>query len=164
MRNYKTTNLDEFLMPKDAPITTIGGVSSYDFDSLNERAVITAAKLAANAVGTFALGTAQIITAQIADLAVTNGKLANDSVSAAKIAGSAIGESEINDSVVTAAKIATAVGKALIGNSASGSIGFYGATPIGQPGTIADATDSTTVVTQFNLLLGTLRLLGLIDS
>jgi hypothetical protein len=47
---------------------------------------------------------------------------------------------------------------------AAGTIGAFGATPVAQPGAIANATDAASAITQLNLALAALRSLGLIAS
>ncbi len=53
---------------------------------------------------------------------------------------------------------------ALIGQSATEKIGFFGKTPIVQPAVIAAATDAGTAITQANLVIVALKNLGLIAS
>lgn len=50
----------------------------------------------------------------------------------------------------------------VLGYSTSSKIGFYGATPVDRPATVADATNSTTVITSLNTLIDRLQELGLI--
>lgn len=50
----------------------------------------------------------------------------------------------------------------VLGQDTSAKIGFYGATPVDQPATVADATNSTTVITSLNTLIDRLQELGLI--
>lgn len=45
-----------------------------------------------------------------------------------------------------------------------GKVGFYGTTPIAQPATVADATDSATAITTVNTIIDRLQALGLIAS
>ena len=51
-----------------------------------------------------------------------------------------------------------------IGRDADDKVGFYGATPVDQPATIADATDAATAITQANAVIAALVELGLIAS
>jgi hypothetical protein len=53
---------------------------------------------------------------------------------------------------------------ARINISATGGIGFFGATAAAQPTAVADATDAATVITQLNALLSRMRTLGLIAT
>ena len=53
---------------------------------------------------------------------------------------------------------------AQFGSSATKKLSFYGATPIAQPAVIAAATDAASAITQQNLVLAQLKLLGLIAS
>ena len=48
-----------------------------------------------------------------------------------------------------------------IGTASTQKLSFYGATPVVQPGHIADATDAASVITQLNLLLADMAELGL---
>lgn len=50
----------------------------------------------------------------------------------------------------------------VLGQSASSLIGFYGATPVDQPATVADATDAATAITTVNAVIDRLQELGLI--
>lgn len=50
----------------------------------------------------------------------------------------------------------------VLGQSASSLIGFYGATPVNQPATVADATDAATAITTVNAVIDRLQELGLI--
>jgi hypothetical protein len=50
----------------------------------------------------------------------------------------------------------------VLGQSASSLVGFYGATPVNQPATVADATDATTAISQVNAVIDRLQELGLI--
>jgi hypothetical protein len=53
---------------------------------------------------------------------------------------------------------------ARINISATGGIGFFGATAAAQPAAVADATDAASVITQLNALLSRMRTLGLIAT
>lgn len=52
----------------------------------------------------------------------------------------------------------------MLGQSATDKVGFYGATPVVQPATIADATDATTVIAKCNAVIAALESLGLLAS
>lgn len=49
-----------------------------------------------------------------------------------------------------------------LGQSATDKVGFFGATPVDQPATVADATDAATAITQINAIIDRLQELGLI--
>jgi hypothetical protein len=49
-----------------------------------------------------------------------------------------------------------------LGQSATELVGFYGATPVDQPATVADATDAATAITTVNAVIDRLQELGLI--
>jgi hypothetical protein len=49
-----------------------------------------------------------------------------------------------------------------IGQNATDLVGFYGATPVDQPATVADATDAATAITTVNAVIDRLQELGLI--
>lgn len=51
-----------------------------------------------------------------------------------------------------------------LGQSATELVGFYGATPVDQPATVADATDAATAITTVNAVIDRLQELGLIAS
>ena len=51
-----------------------------------------------------------------------------------------------------------------IGTATTQKIGFYNAAPVVQPAAVADATDAASAITQLNLLLGSIRTLGLIAT
>ena len=51
-----------------------------------------------------------------------------------------------------------------IGSASTSLLGFYGATPVDQPAAVANATDTTDIVAQFNALLARVRELGLIAT
>ena len=51
-----------------------------------------------------------------------------------------------------------------LGQSASDLVGFYGATPVNQPATIADATDAATAITKVNAVIAALEELGLLAT
>jgi len=53
---------------------------------------------------------------------------------------------------------------AVIGKSATEKIGFYGATPVVQGASVADATDAPSTITQLNLVISRLEALGLIAT
>lgn len=53
---------------------------------------------------------------------------------------------------------------ALVGQSATDKVGFFGATPVVQPAAIADATDAATAITKCNLVISALETLGLIAT
>jgi len=52
----------------------------------------------------------------------------------------------------------------IFGQSSTDKIGFYGATPVVRPATIADATDAATAITKCNAVIAALKTLGLIAS
>jgi hypothetical protein len=49
-----------------------------------------------------------------------------------------------------------------LGQNATDLVGFYGATPVDQPATVADATDAATAITTVNAVIDRLQELGLI--
>lgn len=51
-----------------------------------------------------------------------------------------------------------------LGQSSTDKIGFYGATPVTRPATIADATDAATAITKVNAVIAALETLGLTAS
>lgn len=51
-----------------------------------------------------------------------------------------------------------------IGRDANDKVGFFGATPVVQEATIADATDAATAITQCNAVIAALVALGLVAS
>jgi len=51
-----------------------------------------------------------------------------------------------------------------IGTATSQLLGFYNATPVNQPDSVADATDAASAITQLNALLARIRELGLIAT
>lgn len=51
-----------------------------------------------------------------------------------------------------------------MGQSAADKVGFFGATPVVQPATIADATDAATAITKVNAVIAALEALGLTAS
>ncbi|HRY07255.1 MAG TPA: hypothetical protein P5114_09050 [Hyphomicrobiaceae bacterium] len=51
-----------------------------------------------------------------------------------------------------------------IGRDANDLLGFFGATPIDQEATIADATDAATAITQLNAVIAALEAYGLLAS
>ena len=51
-----------------------------------------------------------------------------------------------------------------IGRDANDLLGFFGATPIDQEATIADATDAATAITQLNGVIAALEAYGLLAS
>lgn len=50
----------------------------------------------------------------------------------------------------------------VLGQDADALVGFYGATPVNQPATVADATDAATAITTVNAVIDRLQELGLI--
>jgi hypothetical protein len=50
------------------------------------------------------------------------------------------------------------------GTATTQKIGFYNATPVGQPAAVANATTAVDVITQLNALLARLRTLGIIAT
>lgn len=52
----------------------------------------------------------------------------------------------------------------ILGQSSTDKIGFYGATPVVRPATIADATDAATAITKVNAVIAALETLGLVAS
>lgn len=52
----------------------------------------------------------------------------------------------------------------VLGQSSTDKIGFYGATPVVRPATIADATDAATAITRVNAVIAALETLGLTAS
>lgn len=69
---------------------------------------VSATKIAEAAVGNAAIANAAITTAKIADLAVDSAKIADASIVNAKIADAAITNAKITDATITGAKIANA--------------------------------------------------------
>lgn len=53
---------------------------------------------------------------------------------------------------------------AKLGTATTQKLGFWGATPVVQPAAVADATDTTDIITQLNTLLSRLRTIGLIAT
>ena len=51
-----------------------------------------------------------------------------------------------------------------LGQSSTDLVGFYGATPVDRPATIADATDAATAITKVNAVIAALEELGLLAS
>lgn len=51
-----------------------------------------------------------------------------------------------------------------LGKDADALVGFFGATPVNQPATVADATDAATAITQCNAVIAALEELGLLAS
>ena len=51
-----------------------------------------------------------------------------------------------------------------LGQSATDKVGFFGATPVDQPASVADATDAATAITQINAIIDRLEELGLLAS
>ena len=51
-----------------------------------------------------------------------------------------------------------------MGQSSTDKIGFYGATPVVRPASIADATDAATAITTVNAVIARLESLGLITT
>jgi len=51
-----------------------------------------------------------------------------------------------------------------LGQDASDKVGFYGATPVVQPATIADATDAATAITRVNAVIAALESVGITAS
>jgi hypothetical protein len=51
-----------------------------------------------------------------------------------------------------------------IGQTALEKFSFWGATPVVQPATVANATDAATAISQLNLVIGRLKTLGLIAT
>ena len=49
-----------------------------------------------------------------------------------------------------------------LGTATSQLLGFYGAAPVNQPDTVADATDAASAITQINLIIDRLQELGLV--
>ena len=49
-----------------------------------------------------------------------------------------------------------------LGQNATDLVGFYGATPVDRPATVADATDAATAITTVNAVIDRLQELGLI--
>ena len=52
----------------------------------------------------------------------------------------------------------------LLGQSSTDKIGFYGASTVVRPATIADATDAATAITRVNAVIAALETLGLVAS
>lgn len=52
----------------------------------------------------------------------------------------------------------------VLGQDSSDLIGFFGATAVDQPATIADATDAATAITSLNAVIAALAELGLLAS
>ncbi len=52
----------------------------------------------------------------------------------------------------------------VVGQSATDKLGFFGATPVVRPATIADATDAATAITRVNAVIAALEALGLTAS
>ena len=65
--------------------------------------------------------------------------------------------------ILDGGNIATGTGTGLkIGTATSQKIGFYNATPVNQPDTVADATDAASVILRCNDIIDRLQELGLI--
>ena len=77
MTDYSNLGLNEFLQPIAAPVSTAGGVSAYEFDSLNDRDVIRTAFINGSAVidsklGTFSANKITAGTINASTISVTN--------------------------------------------------------------------------------------------
>jgi len=120
------------------------------------------------------LGTS-IQTGEVDNLAITTGKLAADAVTAAKIADDAVGSEHIEDLsadlTLTAGVdlvLATTTGTK-IGTGTDQLLGFYNATPVDQPATVADpdqsgdaAADTAANASAIAAIIDRLQELGLI--
>ena len=53
---------------------------------------------------------------------------------------------------------------AIVGQSSSAKLGFYGKAPVSRPATVATGTDATTTQAAVNSVIGHLQTLGLIAS
>lgn len=51
-----------------------------------------------------------------------------------------------------------------LGQSSTDKVGFYGATPVVRPTSIADATDTTSAISRVNAVITALESLGLITT
>ena len=51
-----------------------------------------------------------------------------------------------------------------LGADSTQKIGFYGATPVDRPDSVADATDAATAITQCNAIIARLEELGLLTA
>lgn len=98
-------DLSDQLNSKDSFIEKNQFVDGFTFNSNNERAAVTATKLAAGAVGTSSIADLSITTVKLAGSAVTNVKLASSSVDGRVIASSAVGSTEIGQNEVNGTHI-----------------------------------------------------------
>jgi hypothetical protein len=53
---------------------------------------------------------------------------------------------------------------AMVGQSASDKVGFFGTTPVAQQANVADATDAATAITKLNAVIAALEAYGLLAS
>jgi hypothetical protein len=90
------------------------------FEVIEANDWVTAARIAANAVGASELADNAVDTNAIANDAVTAAKIAADAVGSSEIAAGAVGTAEIADSAVTSAKIAD--GTIATGDIADGAV------------------------------------------
>ena len=147
-------DLSDQLNSKDSFIEKNQFVDGFTFNSNNERAAITATKLAADAVGTSSIEDLSITTVKIAGSAVTNIKLASSSVDGRVIANSAVGSTEIGGTQIQGTHIENynyAVGT---GNLNAGG-GTFNSGVIGTPATTGGTMNSATFGTP-NTLSGTM--------
>jgi len=70
---YEDIGLNNYLQPITAPISTQGGISAYEFDSLNQRGVVTNSFLQDGVITTVKIGSAAVTDAKI--LTLDAGKL-----------------------------------------------------------------------------------------
>lgn len=99
---------------------------------------VTAAKIAAGAVGSSEIADGSVGSAELADDSVTAAKIATGAVGASEIADGSVGTAELADSAVTSAKIApsTIVAADCAGNQASGVATYDGSANLNAPGQV----------------------------
>lgn len=104
---HSNTNRAINLIETELGVNARGGAASVAarIAAIEANDWVTAARIAANAVGSSEIADGAVITAKIPDAGVTTAKVADANVTTAKIADSAITSAKIADSAVTASKL-----------------------------------------------------------
>lgn len=139
-------NLNENLLAKDSLLAGTNQISSYEFESNNDRASVTQTQLSADAIGTSNIADEAVTTTKIAGSAVINTKLASSSVDGRVIASGAVGSTEIAASQIHGSHIVNFNNAAGTGAYGGGTFGALRAdTSISANGTVGISAIATIV-------------------
>jgi hypothetical protein len=100
-------DIETAVVPLRDRVQVLFGQQQALIDAISANDWVTAARIAAGAVGSSEIADLSVGTAELTNDAVTAAKIATDAVGQSEIAAASVGTGELIDSNVTAAKLAT---------------------------------------------------------